>query len=167
MRKTNIFYGNQFVTSFNCDGKRYTKLQLYGFLAKEMTKKCIKIAAIFVCAGWVFTGGVFVAKASIAPQTLWAKEIVEVPVKEIPPVMKRIAKCESKGLHYWDGQVVVRANTNKTVDIGKYQINSIWNDTASKMGLDLTKESDNEAFAMYIYENFGTEPWKYSRHCWQ
>jgi len=82
------------------------------------------------------------------------------------PVLDRIAKCESGGNHRKNGQVIFNANTNGTVDIGLYQINSIWSATATKMGLDLTKEEDNKKFAEYLYTTKGTEPWYSSKTCW-
>jgi hypothetical protein len=57
-------------------------------------------------------------------------------------------------------------NTNKTVDIGRYQINTVWFAKATELGLDLTNEQDNYKMAVYIYTNFGTEPWVYSKKCW-
>lgn len=98
-------------------------------------------------------------------KTVFAEKLVE--VETIPPIMQRIAKCESGGIHKKNGQVIFNSNTNKTVDIGKYQINSIWNKKATELGLDLTIEKDNEAFAMYLYKNYGTEPWSSSKaSCW-
>lgn len=82
------------------------------------------------------------------------------------PVLDRIAQCESGKQHRRNGQVIFNANTNGSVDIGIYQINSIWNSTATKMGLDLTKEEDNKKFAEYLYTTKGTEPWYSSRACW-
>lgn len=90
------------------------------------------------------------------------------------PVLHRIAGCESvgdpksKGTHYdKNGQVLMRSNTNKTVDVGKYQINSVWFAKATELGLDITKEADNEAMAKWIYENKGTEDWYSSKNCWK
>ena len=87
---------------------------------------------------------------------------------EIPPVMQRIAECESNGSHYApSGQVVTNGNSNGTVDIGIYQINLYyWSDKATELGYDLTKEEDNIAFAMYLYHNHGTEAWIWSKKCW-
>src|SRR3990167_4441948 len=46
---------------------------------------------------------------------------------KIPPVLQRIAKCESSDTHYGkSGQVLLSANTNDTVDVGRYQVNSVW-----------------------------------------
>ncbi len=84
------------------------------------------------------------------------------------PVLDRIAKCESGGSHYSaSGQVLMHWNENKTVDVGKYAINSKWFKKASELGLDLTKESDNKAMALWIYQNRGTEDWYPSKACWQ
>lgn len=83
------------------------------------------------------------------------------------PILDRIMKCESKGSHYQNGQVKVNVNKNGSVDIGIYQINlRAWGAKASAMGLDLTKEKDNEAMAKWIYENVGTGPWYSSENCW-
>lgn len=167
MKKTNIFYGNQYVGSFNCDGKRYTKVQLYMFIAKRTIKNSLAIAAIIMLAGWIFTAGAILSKNTVKPERVWAKEIVEVPVKEVPPVMKRIAKCESGDTHFKNGQVIFNANSNGSVDRGRYQINSVWDKKATEMKLDLSNERDNETFAMWLYENYGTEHWYSSKSCWK
>lgn len=164
--KTKMFFGNQYVGSFKCDGRKMTKLQSIKAQVIRTTKRTLAIVAILQLAGWIGVGGYYYAKSNVAPVTLWAKQVVEIPVKEVSPVLERIAKCESGGVHTKDGQVIFNANTNKTVDIGKYQINSVWNKKATELGLDLTKESDNEQFALWIYENRGTEDWYSSKSCW-
>lgn len=100
-------------------------------------------------------------------------EIITVESKA--PIMDRIAGCESegnpksKGSHYdRTGQVRLNANTNKSVDIGKYQINNVaWGKKATEMGYNLMVEGDNTKMAMWIYQNRGTEDWYSSKHCWQ
>jgi hypothetical protein len=97
-------------------------------------------------------------------------EIQHVEAEEVTPaVMERIAECESGNSHYAkSGQIVTNGNTNGTVDIGKYQINLFyWGDKATELELDLTIEEDNEAFALYLYDLHGTEPWIWSKKCWQ
>lgn len=164
--KTKIYHGRDLIGRFNCDGRLYTRFQYQMLLAKNMLIKSIIVSSILVCAGWIFTAGIFTAKAGIAPETVWAKETIEVPIKEVPPVMRAIAKCESGNIHFKNGQVIFNANSNKTVDVGRYQINTVWNKKATELGLDITKEKDNEAMAMWIYENRGTEPWYSSKQCW-
>lgn len=90
------------------------------------------------------------------------------------PVLDRIADCESgngtKGSakHYLNGQVLLRANTNATIDIGKYQVNlTYWGKKATELGFDLTREADNKAMAEWIYANKGTGDWSASQKCWK
>lgn len=93
-----------------------------------------------------------------------------VKIKEVTPILTRIAKCESGGKHYdKNGQVLVRGNagSRESVDVGKYQINAMyWGKKSKELGLDITKEKDNEKMAMWIYENQGTGPWSSSAKCW-
>lgn len=95
-----------------------------------------------------------------------AEVIKEVPVKA--SVMDRIAKCESPTGHYdSNGQVALNANSDHSVDIGKYQINNkVWGKKATEMGLNLMVEKDNEQMAQYIYQNYGTGAWYSSSKCW-
>lgn len=162
-----MFYGNQYLGSVRIDGRKYSKTQIIGMKIANTIKKALLLSLVIVLGGWLVTAGIYIAKANIEPSKVYAKEIVEVPIYSIPPVMNRIAKCESGGVHYKNGQVIMRPNSNGTVDIGKFQINSVHNKQASKMNLDLTKEKDNEAFAMWMYHNEGTGPWYPSRTCWQ
>jgi len=83
------------------------------------------------------------------------------------PVLERIAKCESSGKHMSNGQVVMSGNSNGSVDVGLFQINvRIWGKVAGDLGYNLTIEEDNKAFAVYLYNNYGTEPWIWSKACW-
>lgn len=108
----------------------------------------------------------FIAGQSIAP----SETIVNVVQADngIAPILQKIGKCESGNTHYdKNGQVLMRSNTNKSVDVGKYQINSVWFAKATELGLDITKEADNEKMAKWIYENKGTGDWSASQGCWK
>lgn len=123
--------------------------------------------AVFVGA---FTGlvvGTALTYRELVPKVAHAEKEVYIKSEELSPVMQRIAKCESGGQHYKNGQVIFNANTNGTVDIGYLQINSVWNKKATELGLDLTKEKDNKKFGQWLYENRGTEDWYSSKACWQ
>lgn len=85
----------------------------------------------------------------------------------IPPILTRIAKCESPTGHFKNGKVVFSRNTNGTTDIGKFQINTIWLPQAAELGLNLAIENDNEAMAEWIYANRGTGDWSSSANCWR
>ena len=151
MKTTNIFYGNQFVGSMYC-GK--TKLDIIKYYVRRWTRNL----GIAVIGTGLVVGGFEIGYIS-APIPVSA-EIAQ----RIPPVLVRIAKCESGGSHYGQsGQVLI----NKTQDIGKYQIHvPIWGKKATEMGLNLAVEEDNEKFALWLYENYGSEPWVYSKKCW-
>jgi hypothetical protein len=126
------------------------------------------IVALFLEFGpWVALGtySYFVSHTADA-QVVEAQVATSTPAVVLPPVMQRIEKCESSDSQTKDGQTLIHVNADKSYDSGEFQINSIWNATASKMGYDLSKQSDNEAFALVLYANNGTEPWYNSKQCW-
>lgn len=155
-----MFYGNQY---------KYLNLDSPWKQIVKTIKRSILVSAVIVTAGWLVCGGIAYEHFTSKPSVVFAKEIVQAPA----PVLDRIADCESgnggkKGTatHYRNGQVLIMPNTNKTVDIGYYQINSIWNKKAAELGFDLTKEADNKSFGRWLYANYGTEPWVYTKSCW-
>lgn len=164
--KTKIYVGRSLIGRFNCDGRNYTRSQYAWLKIKEITKKTITISAITVTAVWILVGGIHLGK-QFAPTVFAEKEVIK-EVKAHAPVMDRILKCESGGTHVdpKTGQVLMRANKNGSIDIGKYQINSVWFKKATELGLNLSIEKDNESMAYYLYENFGTEDWYSSKACW-
>lgn len=100
----------------------------------------------------------------------------------IPPVLERIADCESgerkadgtavrgSGRQFDENGEVIIGKMNRPelgVDVGKYQINSVFHTKhAEELGLDLYNEHDNEAYALALYRENGTKPWRASRNCW-
>lgn len=100
-------------------------------------------------------------------------EAVMQPTTLNSAVLDRIAACESGNgksgtatQYDKNGQVLMRPNTNGTVDVGKYQINSIWFKQATTLGYDLTTTAGNAAFAEWLYLNKGTGDWQASSKCW-
>lgn len=81
----------------------------------------------------------------------------------IPAILQRIAFCESGGKQFDENGNVIRSKTN---DIGKYQINLMHYEEAKKLGLDIYKEPDNEAFAIELWNRNGTRDWSASAKCW-
>lgn len=111
--------------------------------------------------------GVFRLGGYMNPSTIVTKAEVIKEVEMQAPILDRIAKCESPTGHWKKGQVSLNANTNQSVDIGKYQINNqAWGAKATELGLNLMVESDNEAMAKWIYANRGTQDWYSSKACW-
>ena len=149
-------------------GKRYAEQSL----AMRWYHFKLKVRSFFKKV--IFWSVVIVAFAGVVQYFRWAYptevEVIKEVIIERPveyPVLQRIAQCESGNKHFdTNGQVMLRGNTNKSVDVGKYQINSLWFKKATELGLDLTKEKDNEAFAIYLYTTRGTVDWIWSQKCW-
>lgn len=163
------------VRSYTRGGKPGFVLSLKLFIRKATV---LSLVATIIVTSYIST---FFLGALLAPHVVEAG-VSGTPVLVVPPVMQRIAHCESRGNQYCSddavahglckaaqkGQVLQRANTNGTIDTGKYQLNSsYWGAELSAHGFDITKEKDNEAAALYIYENHGTGPWSASLACWK
>lgn len=158
------------ITDYTRKGKktRYeylnlTKWQVFVLSVKRFFKRLFWLSVIGLAILGIFEAGRYVN-----PTVVYTKQEVIKEVEARIPLLDRIAKCESGGTHYGkNGQVLVRGNTNKTVDIGKYQINSYyWGAKATELGLNLWNEKDNETMANYIIKNNGSEPWSATKHCW-
>jgi len=137
-------------------------------------------AAIVGIAAAIVIGSLVGMGSYLFPRTIHAIE--EKEVLGVTPVLERIAQCESKSSHYCTddlvkagmcarsekGQVLVKANNNKTIDVGKYQVNVYyWGAEAAKQRLNIFDEKDNEIMAKYIYGNYGTGEWSASQKCWK
>ncbi len=150
------------------DGKRIGSIQKMSFLQRcsiRFRRGLMFVAKLNVVA-WMIVGSVAYMQATHPKVVLADKEVI-VEVKPEAPVLKRIAVCESNNKHHdKNGQVLMRSNTNGTVDVGRYQINSVWFKKASELKLDVTKEGDNQKMAEWIYENRGTGDWYASKDCW-
>lgn len=127
-------------------------------------KKIYIVAILIIALGGVYYYGT--TRSEVIYKVEQKEIIKEVEIEA--PVLDRIAKCESGGSHYAkSGQVLVVGNNNKSVDVGKYQINAqIWGAKATELKLNLFVEKDNEEFAKYLYRTHGTEPWVWSKKCW-
>ena len=148
-----------------------TRWQRFVFAVKRFLYRCFLVTsgiALLYVAGFI--------GSYVTPRIVYAE-----PDFVLPPVLGRIAQCESHNSHYCTadlvalkmcpkgmlGQVLVRGNNNKSVDVGRYQLNAdTWGAIATGEGLDIFKESDNEKMALWIYENRGTADWEASRKCW-
>lgn len=151
-----------------------TAWQVFKYKVRKFVRKCVIVSVIALALFTIYkVGGIFNPKVIVKTQ--------EVPVDTITPVLHRIAEAESLSSHYCTdkliqakmcasgekGQVLFNPNKNGTVDVGKYQINTYyWGARATELGLDLTNEADNEEMAIWIYKNYGTEPWYASSKKW-
>lgn len=82
------------------------------------------------------------------------------------PVMVQVARCESTFRHTLADGSVLRGRVDNR-DVGVMQINTYYHgDTADQLDLDLESLYDNMAYARYLYEKQGTQPWSASEPCW-
>ncbi len=82
------------------------------------------------------------------------------------PIMIQIARCESTFRHYLADGSVLRGRVDNA-DTGVMQINKRYHaHTAAAMNLDLENIYDNMAYARFLYETQGVQPWNASRPCW-
>lgn len=174
MKSTKVFYMGKRLRDIY---PHATAWQVFKYRVHKFFEKLFVLAIIGVIGYLIFlSGGYFNPKEVTLPPTQVIKE-VEIEA----PILDRIADCESgkrlpsgkavKGsaTHYdKNGQVLVQGNDNKTVDIGKNQINSYyWGAEATKLGYNLFIEEDNNAMAKYILKNRGTGDWSASESCWR
>jgi hypothetical protein len=83
------------------------------------------------------------------------------------PVLAEIAFCESRFTHYTISGNVLRGRITPE-DVGVMQINEYYHEkTAAKLGINLETLDGNLAYAKYLYETQGTQPWSASAACWK
>src|SRR6185503_1444487 len=80
------------------------------------------------------------------------------------PVMANIAKCES-GFRQYDGNGLPLFDPSYSM-IGAFQVAAAHMPEALSMGMDITTLEGNMAYARYLYQNGGTDPWLDSFQCW-
>jgi hypothetical protein len=109
------------------------------------------------------------AQAAIAPTVLPSSQTPQEYVADYfsdIPVMVDIASCESHFRQYDADGSVFRGTVNHG-DVGIMQVNEYYHaDIADKLGLDLYTIQGNVAYARYLYEKEGTQPWVSSKPCW-
>jgi hypothetical protein len=92
-------------------------------------------------SGLLLSVGVVLGKAlpsreapSALPQVVQQTRVVLVKEDTLPPVMQRIAQCESRGQHFTKDGKVVRGKRNPQ-DTGLFQINAVvWAKKAEELG---------------------------------
>jgi hypothetical protein len=82
------------------------------------------------------------------------------------PVMADIAWCESRNRHFDSDGEILRGMVDPD-DVGVMQINKRFHRKASlELGYDVYTLHGNLAYARYLYEKEGTQPWRASQPCW-
>jgi hypothetical protein len=82
------------------------------------------------------------------------------------PIMIEIARCESTFRHYLPDGSVLQGRVDSD-DTGVMQINKRYHEErAIELGLNVENINDNMAYARYLYEKQGVQPWSASAPCW-
>jgi len=83
------------------------------------------------------------------------------------PILAEVARCESSFRQVGEDGLVLRGKVNKS-DLGLMQVNEYYHEKkASELGYDLESVDGNLAYAKYLYDKEGTQPWKASSKCWK
>jgi len=82
------------------------------------------------------------------------------------PILIEIARCESGFAQYDANMSVIRGKVNDQ-DVGIMQINEKYHlEKSHSLGYDIYSVEGNLAYAKYMYEREGAQPWKASSPCW-
>lgn len=82
------------------------------------------------------------------------------------PVLIQVARCESHFRHRLADGSILRGKVD-SADTGVMQINKRYHSIkAAELGYDLNDIYGNMAYARYLYEHKGTQPWSASQPCW-
>lgn len=93
-------------------------------------------------------------------------QIVE-PTPQVPTILQKIAFCESHNRQFNADGTVFMGVLNK-LDTGKWQINQkYWLKKSQELGYNIFTLSGNTQMALWIYQHNGTQPWAWSKSCWQ
>lgn len=115
-------------------------------------------------------GGTVVLAHSEAVQPMSAYTSTEAHVRSYfsdIPIMAEVARCESHFVHTNPHTGSVLTGHMNPSDIGVMQINKMYHESAAlRMGLDIYSLEDNLAYARFLYNTQGTQPWSASRYCW-
>ena len=92
--------------------------------------------------------------------------VIVVKDDTLPPVLQRIAQCESSGQQFTQDGKVLRGKRHPQ-DTGLFQINAVvWAKQAEALGYDIRTRDGNESMARYLFANYGSVPWQSSAKCW-
>ena len=91
--------------------------------------------------------------------------IVRAYFKDIP-VMIEVARCESTFRHKLADGSILQGRVDPA-DTGVMQINKRYHEKkAISLNLNLDTIEDNMAYARYLYDTQGVQPWSASAPCW-
>jgi hypothetical protein len=91
-------------------------------------------------------------------------QVVRAYYKDVP-ILAEVARCESHFKHYTpDGVLMNKQGSSAT---GVMQLMAIYHEeTAESLGWSIRDLEGNLAYARWLYDREGLQPWEASRYCW-
>jgi hypothetical protein len=131
-----------------------------GMVALVMSGLLLMVAAVFG------TSTLSRGAPQVVPHLGQQTRVVIVKDETLPPVLHRIAQCESNGQHWTRNGKILRGTRNGH-DTGLFQINTVvWGKKAQELGYDIRTREGNIHMARYLFEHYGSVPWQSSVTCW-
>jgi hypothetical protein len=88
----------------------------------------------------------------IVPQVVQQTRVDIVQDETLPPVLQRIAQCESHGQHWIRNRTILRGTRNRH-DTGLFQLNTVvWGKKAQKLGYDIRTPEGNAHMARFLFD---------------
>ncbi len=126
-------------------------------------------ASIALAVSLALSGSNAASAPKFSQQPMPAVQTVEEYVREYfadAPIMAEIARCESR-FKQFDKDGSIHRGVVNDLDLGVMQVNEYYHGkTADKLGLNLYTIQGNVAYAKYLYEKEGVQPWSSSKPCW-
>lgn len=135
------------------------------------------LASLFSVSLFIATAHTDVKYEAVVQDTATTTESVSESLPDankaiLRPELEKICACESgngtpgTARQFYEDGSVVRGKVDP-LDTGKCQISKrYWLDMSDKLGYDIETDEGNTLMANWIYDNYGTEPWKWSKSCW-
>jgi hypothetical protein len=160
MKKINVLWNGKKLCQIYPHATRWEVIK---YKMARFFRKVI-ITAFFI--GSIY-GAFNLGKYTTKSEVTYAKDVVEIKNDSFPAVLARICKAESGNRQFREDGRVLRGRTTPS-DIGICQINeTIWNDKARELGIDIYTEKGNKEMALWIFNNYGSDPWNASKKNWK
>jgi hypothetical protein len=158
----------------------------HGSTCVHAKKSIARLIGIFLFLVLI-SGGIFTHAKATEQAVVYTREVETTKTvytnrekhypDDLPPILYKICTAESgqgtgKPQHFDVKTGKVLRGKIDPDDVGACQIhtsakNTNWYDIAREMGLDIYDEQDNYKMAVFIFENYGTDPWNSSKHNWK
>ena len=89
--KTRIYVGRDEIGRFNCDGRTYTRLQIFKMKTIRLIKRVVLVSAGMSALGWAFVAGSnYLPHVVHADQVVTKTITVAVPADvQFPPILQK------------------------------------------------------------------------------